>query len=280
MNCEEIKNIIVKFIHDKVGESGLSKVVIGISGGIDSAVITTLAVEALGKDRVIGIMMPKSMMDTTDNINYIDAKNLAISLGIYNFTMPVDKFINKDCLDIMRNTLPDNKERKVRIGNILARGRMIILYDQAMFRNALVLGTTNKTELLLGYFTKHGDGAVDIEPIADLYKTEIFKLAKYIGVPDSIINKAPSADLWENQTDEDELDLRYEEIDQILWWLIEEQYNVKNLSENLEKLTGIKDKKVLEKVLTIMSKNYHKTAQPPICKIEDDNIRTQLSLKR
>jgi len=258
----------------------MENVVIGISGGIDSAVVTTLAVEALGKDRVFGILMPGAMIDTLKNTNYTDATDLAISLGIKYFPIPVDTFINKHCLDIMKNTLPDNKERRIRIGNILARGRMIILYDQVMFRNALVLGTTNKTELLLGYFTKYGDGAVDIEPIADLYKTEIFKLARYIGVPDNIINKPPSADLWENQTDEEELGLKYEEIDQILWWLIEEQYNVNKLNENLEKLTGIKDKKVLEKVLTIMSKNYHKTTQPPICKIEDDNIRTQLSLKR
>jgi len=280
MDCKEIKNIITKFIHDKVFETGLQNVVIGISGGIDSAVVTTLAVEALGKNRVTGILMPGSTIDTLKNTNYTDAINLAVSLGINHFLISVDTFINKDCLDTMKNILQDDKERRVRIGNILARGRMIILYDQAMFRKALVLGTTNKTELLLGYFTKYGDGAVDIEPVADLYKTEIFQLARHIGVPETIINKPPSADLWENQTDEEELGLKYEEIDQILWWLIEEQYNVKNLSRDLEKLTGITDKKVLEKVLTIMSKNYHKTAQPPICKIEDDNIRTQLNLQR
>lgn len=263
MKCHEIKSIITKFIHDEVGETGRKNVVIGLSGGIDSSVVATLAVEALGKDRVIGILMPASHMSMLDD-NYTDAKNLAESLGIKYYTIPTYSLLTTCTLD------------KIRRGNILARVRMIILYDQAAAHDAIVLGTTNKTEMLLGYFTKYGDGGVDIEPIVDLYKTEVFKLARYIGVPEKIINKPPSADLWDGQTDEGELGLKYEEVDQILWWMDEEEYDIHELRDNLGKLTSVHDQKVLERILELMSKNYHKSHMPIGCGIPDTSIKAGL----
>lgn len=272
MICKEIKNIITKFIHDEVGKTGLKNVVIGLSGGVDSSVVATLAVKALGKDRVIGILMPATNFDML-NANYKDAQNLASSLDIKHITIPVSTIVNPYYLTFIEG----GQNGKLRIGNIRARSRMTILYDQAMTRNALVLGTTNKTEFLLGYFTKYGDGGVDIEPIADLYKTEVFKLARYINISDEIVNKPPSADLWDGQTDEEELGLKYSEADQILWWLIEEDYDALSLEANLERLTTISDKNLLGKLVYIMSKNHHKTHMPKSCRIGNIDIRNTMA---
>jgi len=272
MQCNEIRSIITKFIHDEVGETGRKNVVIGLSGGIDSSVVATLAVEALGKDQVVGILMPSStlsMSSYTANDNYADAKKLAESLGIKSYTIPTYSVTS-----ITPEYFPDDELRKIRFGNFIARIRMAILYDRALATDAIVLGTTNKTEMLLGYFTKYGDGGVDIEPIVDLYKTEVFKLAKYIGIPEKIINKPPSANLWDDQTDEGELGLKYEEMDQILWWMDEEDYNIHELRDNLDKLTSVHDPKVLERIVEIMTKNYHKTHMPIGCGIPDSIIKS------
>ena len=286
MNCKEIKNIIVKFIHDKVEETGLRNVVIGLSGGVDSSLVATLAVEALGKDKVIGVIMPNSYIETgsveccSDDSginkcreNLMDAKNLAESLGIKYYVKPLTNIMNTEYLLEFGRSYND----LVRLGNIKARMRMILLYDMAMINDAIVLGTTNKTELLLGYFTKYGDGGVDIEPISDIYKTEVFRLARYIGVPDKIVDKSPSADLWDGQTDEGELGIKYSELDQILWWLVEEEYDARELEKELSKLTSITDKIMVEKVLDMMDINYHKTHMPKSCKVGNIDVRTTIA---
>lgn len=265
MNYKEIKNKITRFIHDQVGLTGLNNVVIGISGGIDSAVITTLAVEALGKDRVIGILMPATVNDMNKD-SFKNSLQLVRQLDIKYVIIPVSMIFDPE----YRLYLGREKEEvdRVRIGNIMARMRMTILYDQAMENNAIVLGTTNKTEMLLGYFTKWGDGGVDIEPIAGLYKTEIFELAEFLGVPDEIINATPSAGLWEGQTDEGEIGTTYKNMDQILWWIEEEGYDANILINKMEELTDIKDKNIILKVVGIMTRNYHKRVTPPSCEID------------
>jgi len=274
MNCKEIENIITKFIRDEVEKTGLKNVVIGISGGIDSALVATLAVDSLGKGRVFGVLMPADKTAIQSD-NFKDAEQLAKKLDIEYSIIPVTEIINMEYA--IGNIKAFTRELRLRWGNIKARARMTILYDQAMQRKAIVLGTTNKTEMLLGYFTKYGDGGVDLEPIADLYKTEVFRLAKYLGISDNIINKPPSADLWDGQTDEDELGIKYSELDQILWWLIEEDYDARELKRELNKLTSIKDDSIIEKVLTIMSKNYHKICMPKSCKIGNIDIRTTIA---
>ena len=276
MDCKEIRNIITKFIHDEVGDSGRSNTVIGVSGGIDSSVVLNLAVHALGTKRITAVLMPTRTKDVS-NVDYRDSVNLVDSYGVEYTTIPVDYYLLypeiKHTKPLTNSGIVDIDTR--RYNNMVSRMRMSILYDQAILRNAIVLGTTNKTEFILGYFTKYGDGGVDIEPIADIYKTEVFQLAKCIGTPENIINKPPSAGF--GFTDEEELDMKLSDIDQILWWLIEEGYDAVSLERELEKLTGIRDRSVLEKVLDRMSNNYHKTHMPKVCKIGNVDLRPNFS---
>lgn len=246
MDYNKVENQISGFIRRMVSESGMKKAVIGLSGGIDSTVVAYLTVKALGKENVYGIILP-----CEDNIYKNDAFNLAERLDINYEILSIKKFVD-DFISIK------HINDKIRIGNFMARIRMCILYDKAKELDALVIGTTNKTEMLLGYFTKYGDGAVDIEPIADLYKTEIFELAKYLGVPENIINKTPSADLWEGQTDEEELGMNYDNIDKIL----------KLLSEEKVKIGTQENRDDIMKVLSIIKNNKHKTTPIPICIID------------
>lgn len=210
MDCEHEKKQITAFIKKTVKVANKEKVVIGLSGGIDSSLVATLAVEALGHNYVHGVIMPYK---TSSEENVTDAINLSHKLGIevsmVNITNIVDAYSSFLIQEV-------SQKRK---GNIMSRVRMSILYDYADVHNALVIGTTNYTELLLGYFTKYGDGGVDFEPIADLYKREVVELARYLGVNERIIEKKPTADLWVGQTDEGELGMTYKEMDEILSYL-------------------------------------------------------------
>lgn len=202
---EAIEQIEV-FIQKQVKKADASGVVIGISGGIDSAVVATLAVRALGKNNVHLVHVPESC-NSIDR----DAEDLATQLGIempFIYLDPLILQFQKHCPDLFGN--------RVNLGNLKARIRMIMLYGYANEFNLLVIGTTNYTELVLGYFTKFGDGGVDIEPILHLTKTRVRGIAKHIGVPQPIIDKAPSADLWEGQTDEKEMGFTYAEMDDLI----------------------------------------------------------------
>lgn len=246
MNYEKIENQISGFIRRVSLEAGIRKSVIGLSGGIDSTVVAYLAVKAMGKENVYGMILPYN-----DNINKDDAFELAENLDINYEIFSIKKFVD-DFISIKKT------EDKIRIGNFMARIRMSILYDKAKEQNALVIGTANKTEMILGYFTKYGDGGVDIEPIADLYKTEIFELAKHLGVPENIINKTPSADLWEGQTDEEELGIDYNTIDKIL---------------GINGIDGMRmeSEEDYEKIQFLINRNKHKTLLPISCKIDKTN---------
>ena len=282
MNSSQIKAIVVKFIRNKVSDSGLDGVVVGLSGGIDSAVVAKLAVEALGKKRVMGILIPENEHVINDqpstpwleqlHKDFKDAQLFAETIGITYHVIPLSTFLNPNYLRCWEGCIPNERQR-LRVGNISARARMVILYDQAADRKSLVIGTTNKSELMLGYLTKYGDGGVDIEPIADLYKTEVFKLARYLNIPETIINKPPSANLWLDQTDEAELGVSYSDADKILWWLIEEGYDPTRFVEDIPKLTGITDVRVLHKIIDLMSKNRHKRHMPETVKIGNLDMR-------
>jgi len=188
-------------------ENGFEKAVVGVSGGIDSALALKLTVDALGPDKVTAILMPEKGISLEENLQH--AKALCKFMKVEHFVVP----INKHLTDFL--ALPWKPSDLAQI-NIKARVRMIILYNYANTKNALVIGTSNKTELALGYFTKFGDGASDIEVIGDLLKSDVYKLADHIGLPDEFIQKAPSAELYPDQNDEDELGLTYKEIDTIL----------------------------------------------------------------
>lgn len=198
LDLKEVENKIIKGIKDFVGDKN---VFIGISGGIDSAITAFLCVKALGRKKVFGVLMPYGRQsDINDSISVVNQLNI--------------KYFQKDIKPIVdQYKISDSK---FTIANIMSRVRMTILYAHANSKNGLVVGTTNKSELAVGYFTKYGDGGVDFEPIVNLHKTEVFKMANFLNVPKNIITKKPSAGLWNDQTDEDELGFTYSDLDNFL----------------------------------------------------------------
>lgn len=239
---------ITDFVQDTVHNAGVEGVVLGVSGGIDSAVVLGLCLEALGKDKVIGVYMPD---DGPSNIN-IDpgvmelAEVFEISINFTSIYRLHELFKYETDINL------DNKMNQLAEINTKARIRMVILYAIANSRNLMVAGTSNKSELLTGYFTKYGDGGVDFEPIGHLWKTEIFTLAKQLGVPQQIIDRAPSADLYEGQTDEEELGMKYEDLDLVL----------RNFWENQPGVTTFTKEKE-HKVIDMVKKSHHKRRMPP-----------------
>jgi NAD+ synthase len=206
MNPEKETKRIIQFIKDTFKGKEFSNAVIGVSGGIDSAVVTCLLAQALGKENVYGWSLPYG-----EQFDIKDAELVAKEYGINYETINI-----KPVVDSFLEALAYDKEDRISEGNIKARTRMILLYDMSAFHKALVAGTSNRTELALGYFTLYGDGACALEPIGHLFKTEVFQLARYLKIPEQIINKAPSAGLWKGQTDEQELGYSYETIDNFL----------------------------------------------------------------
>ena len=235
MTSKKITKIIESFIKEKT--KGFNGVVIGISGGIDSTVVAYLAVNALGKDKVHGLMMPyEKNSNTEDGIKI--AKILGIRCWYFDIKPMVKSFEEET------GFFGDNISK----GNLMARIRMSLLYGVANKNNMLVLGTSNKSEILTGYFTKFGDGGVDLEPIGDLYKTDVWKLAKYLGIDEKIINKTPSAELWKGQTDEKELGMNYPTLDKVL--------------------KGIRvNKNAMERVQVLTDRARHKSIMPPVARI-------------
>lgn len=244
MNYEDVEKNIHRFLKKKLKNTGAKGYIIGISGGIDSAVTSKLAVDAVGAEKVHGRVMP-GKTSKQENIN--DAVEHCEDLGLdfekVNIEEVVSKFSETAPLDI----------DEVAEGNIRARSRMIYQYIEANERNLLVLGAGNKTEIMTGYFTKHGDGATDINPIADLYKTEVKKLAEHLGINSKFIEKEPTAGLWKDQTDESELGASYEKIDRILNKLYEENLGVEETSN----ATGI-DESEVKRFKEIYEKSAHK----------------------
>lgn len=208
---------ITEFISDYCSRSGIGKVVLGLSGGIDSSLSAALAVQALGKENVTGLLLPykNSHPDSAGH-----AELLAKQLDIQTFTIDISPMVDA----YFDTTAPEAS--MLRRGNFMARMRMSVLYDYSSRIPALVLGTSNRTELLVGYFTQHGDGACALEPIGHLYKTEVWAMARVLGIPEAIINKTPTADLWDGQTDEGELGITYPELDRILYELTELDINI------------------------------------------------------
>lgn len=187
---------------------GNKKAVIGISGGVDSAVVAALSARAIGNKNVWGIAMPYGNQDTADGQLVIN--QLGINGREVNIKEEVDGNVRK-----LKKIL-GRKLDQIAKGNLMARERMKVLYGIANCIGGMVVGTGNKSEIEIGYFTKYGDGGVDIEPIGDLCKTEVFEIAKLLGVPQRVMNKKPSAELWKGQTDEDEIGMTYQELDAVL----------------------------------------------------------------
>lgn len=251
LNVEIVKKLLVDFLRDESHKAGFKKGVIGLSGGVDSSVVAFLAVEALGPENVLGVIMPYR---TSNPQSKSDAEAVASQLGITTETVDITPMV--DPL-LQHSRIID----KVRSGNIMARQRMIILYDRSSALNALVFGTSNKTEVFLGYGTLFGDTACALNPLGDLYKTQVWQLAEFLGVPRAIIQKKPSADLWEGQTDEDEFGFTYKRVDQLLYYMVDERRSETELQQ-----MGF-DEGFVKKVRSMIKKNQFKRRMPLIAKV-------------
>jgi NAD+ synthase len=238
---------LVNFIRETVHEAGFSRAVIGLSGGVDSALSAYLTVQALGAENVLGLRMP---YETSSPESLEHAELVIEQTGIQSETYSITAAV-----DAILEDFPEAGQ--VRRGNVMARMRMIYLYDQSHAFEGLVMGTGNKTETLLGYSTRYGDGAFDLNPLADLYKAQVRQLASFLGVPRAIIEKPPSADLWLGQTDEEELGFTYQDADQLLYLLVEEQNTA---SECVE--AGF-DEELVETVIGRVLRYRFKSKLPP-----------------
>lgn len=244
-----------RFIRDYYAAAGARTAIIGLSGGIDSALVAHLLVDALGRERVIGVFMPS---DTSAPSSLADARSVATGLGIATEELPVAA-----PLKAMVAGLPEGEGiGAIRRGNIAARMRMITLWDRSAAHEGLVIGTGNRTETLIGYWTMHGDGAWAINPIGGLYKSQVRQLAEHLGVPEPVIAKAPSADLWPGQTDEGEGGFDYPTLDRVLYRLVD-------LGRSPDQIVAEGfDRATVERVVELHRRSEFKRAERPIAAIE------------
>ncbi|MHA1230681.1 MAG: NAD+ synthase [Candidatus Helarchaeota archaeon] len=243
-------NRIVDFIKEIIDNSKAKGIVIGLSGGIDSATTAALCTKAIGKDKMLALIMPCHSLEEDINDAKLVAEHLNIKYIIVNLDKTFDTFISA--------LSPDRVPNKMAQANLKPRLRMCSLYYYANELNYLVAGTGNKSEDDIGYFTKYGDGGVDFLPIQHLYKNEVRKIAKLLGIPDKIINRKPSAGLWKGQTDEDELSsqlgfqVTYDKLDEMLQNIHNNNYDPNDPN--------------YQSLLNLMKKNKHKIQLPPALK--------------
>jgi NAD+ synthase len=256
INAAFVEKVLIAFIRDELGRCGCGKAVVGLSGGLDSAVCATLAARALGPRNVLGLIMPYGKAFPGD---VKDAAGLAKRLGIRSETIDITPQI-----DLYFAAHP--AANRVQRGNKMARERMSILYDYSAREGALVLGTGNKTELLTGYGTIYGDMACAINPVGDLYKTQMRELAAHLGVPAAIRRKTPTAGLWPGQTDEGDIGLAYEEIDAILYSLVEGRKTRREAIEAGHRAAAV------DRVLRRIKASGFKRVMPPIAKLSTRSV--------
>jgi len=248
--------ILTRFIAAEVGRTGKGQVVLGLSGGIDSAVAAELAARALGPQNVMCVLMPYR---TSSPGSVSDAEELVRKLGTPSETVEISSMVDAF-------SQVSGEVGPLRLGNVMARARMIVLFDRSADLDALVLGTSNKTELLLGYGTLHGDLASAINPIGDLYKTQIRALARHLDVPRAIQDKPPSADLWPDQSDEEDLGFSYDEVDRLLALLVDAR-----LGRNDAMRRGFASEMV-ERVTRQIVRSQFKRLPPVIAKVSSRSI--------
>jgi NAD+ synthase len=264
LNIPIVRTILTKFLRDESHNAGFERGVLGLSGGVDSAVVAYLAAEALGKENLRAVIMPYR---TSNPASRVDAELVVEQLGIPSEIVDISPMVDA-YLEKAGNPGP------LRRGNVMARQRMIVLYDISNRDRALVYGTSNKTEILLGYGTLFGDLACALNPLGDLYKTQVWHLAEALGVPEQIITKKPSADLWEGQTDEGEMGLTYARVDQLLYAMVDERRNKKELME-----MGF-DEEFIDRVHTMMRVNQFKRRPPVIAKISHRTVNIDFRYPR
>lgn len=256
LDCNLVEKMLVGFLRDEIGKVGFTRAVVGMSGGVDSSVVTALAARALGPENVLGLMMPykTSSPDSVEDASKV-AKQLGIQTAVVDITPQIDAYFDR---------FPEADER--RRGNKMARERMTILYDFSAAWHALVVGTSNKTEWLLGYTTLWGDMASAVAPIGDLYKTQVRQLAAHLSIPESIIRKPPSADLWRGQTDEGELGFTYAEVDRLLFRLVDLRWSPERCIED-----GFAPDFV-RRVVELIRRSQYKRRTPVVAKISQRTV--------
>lgn len=251
-----VEQILVRFLRSEAGKFGFSRCLLGLSGGIDSALAAALCVRAFGAQQVLGVMMPYR---TSDPASEGDARTVAaafqLATRMVDISAMADGYLAQERI-----------EPRMRRGNVLSRCRMIVLYDLSVEWGGLVIGTSNKTEALLGYSTQFGDAASALNPLGDLYKHQVRQLARHMGLPAAVIDKPPSADLFAGQTDEQELGFTYEEADRLLYLLVDERYDVDQLVE-----AGFERDFVL-KIVQRVAANHYKRLPPIIAKLSSRSI--------
>ncbi len=256
INTDLARKILTGFLKSEITRVGFTHAVVGLSGGIDSALSCALAAQALGPQNVLAVRMPyrTSSLDSLE-----DAERTALGLGVQLETIEITPMV-----DPLIQREP--KMSKVRKGNLMARSRMIVLYDQSEAFKGLVVGTSNKTEILLGYTTLWGDMASALNPLGDLYKTQLRQLACSMDIPKSVIDKPPSADLWVGQTDEADLGFTYEEVDRLLYLLVDKRWSLQDCIE-----AGF-DKTLVETVASRLQRSQFKRMMPLIAKLSSRTV--------
>lgn len=249
IDCKLVTDLVIRFIKNEVQKTGMNKVILGLSGGIDSALVAFLCREALGAGNVCGVRLPYKTSSPQSLLHAeLAAKKAGIEYMTYDISSAADGFAacefmpDTNCSNFINCTQVAKPSKFTLestlnshyLGNILARARMTVLYHMSAVTNSMVAGTSNKTELLLGYGTLWGDLAYGVNPVGDLYKHQLRQLARYHGVPEEIINKKPSADLFPGQTDEGDLGYSYDELDYALYRLVDARENPKILAESGE----------------------------------------------
>ncbi len=251
INAELVTEILCRFIHTEIRRAGFERAVLGLSGGIDSSVVAYLCARALGPQNVLAVTIPYK---TSSEATRRDSQAVVDQLGVQTIDVPITAQIDAYFAHVGQPT-------RLRMANKCARERMTVLYDQSAAFQGLVAGTSNKSELLLGYGTQFGDMASAINPIGDLYKTQLYRLAAYLGVPEQILTKHPTGDLWIGQTDEGELGFSYADVDRLMVLMVDRRWR------RAELLRAGFEPDFVDRVATMIRRNHYKRRMPVIAKL-------------
>ena len=265
IECDTVRRVLVGFIRNEVTKTGLDRGVIGLSGGVDSALSAALAAEALGPEEVLCAILPHR---DSNPQSVEDARLVAEQLGVRTVEIDITPMVEP----YFERYQPDADA--VRRGNVMARMRMIVLYDLSQKERGLVIGTSNRTEILLGYSTLHGDSAHAINPLGDLLKTQVWRLSEFLGLPERVVGKPPSADLWEGQTDEDELGFDYATADRVIALMVDQRLSRERILE-----FGFAPE-LVDAIAAMIKRNQFKRMPPVIAKLGHRTINRDFRYPR
>jgi NAD+ synthase len=256
IDCKMVEKILVAFIQDSVRKNGFHNAIVGVSGGLDSAVVLALCKKALGAAHAFALLLPYRS-SAPENLEHgkMVCSQLKVACEVIDISLSVDAYFERH-----------PAANKLQVGNKCARERMSVLYDYSVRKKALVAGTSNKSELLVGYSTQFGDSAAAFQPIGDLYKTQVIELARYLGIPEEIVAKSPSADLWPGQTDEGEIGIAYKDLDIILHLMVDMRWDEGEIIERGYPLP------LIRRVKKLIVHSQFKRTMPPIAKLHARTI--------